>query len=107
MGDYYTPSRGLMGLIHPEGVLMLPKGRRPEGSIKTPEGPEIPMSPRAGGVIITFLSRWMGWHRLTSPGTKGNFSELFKVHVCLVENATPSTRNIVIPPKYSKIQQFV
>ena len=46
-----------MGISGPEGVLMLPKGRRPEGSIKTPEGPEIPMSPRAGHVIITFLYR--------------------------------------------------
>ena len=25
MVDYYTPSRGLMGIIRPEGVLMLPK----------------------------------------------------------------------------------
>ena len=33
-----TPSQGIMGFIHPEGVLMLPKGRRPEGSIKTPKG---------------------------------------------------------------------
>ena len=29
----------------------------PLGSIKTPEGSEIPMSPRAGHVIITFLYR--------------------------------------------------
>ena len=36
-----------MGISGPEGVLMLPKGRRPEGSIKAPEGLEIPMSPRA------------------------------------------------------------
>ena len=55
MGDYYTPSRGLMGLIHPEGVLMLPKGRRPEGSIKAPKGWIIPNEPEGWGVIITFL----------------------------------------------------
>ena len=28
-----------MGFIHPEGVLMLPKGCRPEGSIKTAASP--------------------------------------------------------------------
>ena len=38
MRDYSTPSQGIMGFIHPEGVLMLPEGRRPERSIKTPEG---------------------------------------------------------------------
>ena len=37
-----------MGFIHPEGVLMLPKGRRPEGSIKTPEGWIKPIVPRDG-----------------------------------------------------------
>ena len=31
MVDYYTPARGIMGLIGPEGVLMLPEGRRPLG----------------------------------------------------------------------------
>ena len=43
-----TPSQGIMGFIHPEGVLMLPKGRRPEGSIKTPEGWMKPIIPRDG-----------------------------------------------------------
>ena len=50
-----------MGISGPEGVLMLPKGRRPGGSIKTPSGSEIPKSPRAGHVIITFLFRRPGW----------------------------------------------
>ena len=49
MGDYYTPAKGIMGIIGPEGVLMLQTVRsKPEGSINTPEGPMIPMSPRDG-----------------------------------------------------------
>ena len=44
-----------MGLICPEVVLMLPKGRRPEGSIKAPKGWIIPNEPEGWGVIITFL----------------------------------------------------
>ena len=47
------PALGLMGISGPSGVLMLPSGLRPLGSIKTPSGPEIPMIPRAGGVIMS------------------------------------------------------
>ena len=31
VGDCSTPSRGIMGLIHPDGVLMLPEGRYERG----------------------------------------------------------------------------
>ena len=42
-----------MGLIRSE--VLLPKGRRPEDSIKTPKGWIVPNEPEGLGVIITFF----------------------------------------------------
>ena len=70
-----------MGISGPEGVLMLPKGRRPEGSIKTPEGPEIPMSPRAGHIIITFLYRQPGRKWTKNPKLKINQIDILRTRI--------------------------
>ena len=68
------PALGLMGISGPSGVLMLPSGLRPLGSIKTPSGPEIPMIPRAGHVIMSHFppARWrsgpeMGYSHTLAP----------------------------------------
>ena len=64
---------------------MLPKGRRPLGrgpraASTLPWGWKYRMSPRAGGVIITFLSRQSGWHQKTNHSST-NWQIHFKYNI--------------------------
>ena len=48
MRDNHTPARGIKDLSLLEGILVPPKGRRPEGGTRMPGGRLKSLSPRDG-----------------------------------------------------------